>query len=448
MSSTISCFSLSQVLTHLRYLWVDLQLTDIAQVPEADIKTQLDSLPAGLEDTYVSIFRKMNALPQTTRSLAQLCFLWTINAKVVLTSGILVDAVSLAHKTTPQQTQPYDGQTLNEVTFGLLTIENLQLIRVRAIHFSLKEFMIDPTANHPDDLRNFLPDTDTANAKMAIMCLQHLMIDSEPHDLFRTCLLYCGEHFDNHIQSLTTIPEELWKLLDCIFLERPEMFKRILAWKYPSHGWDYPNIACMGNPKFVDPDVFMRCTKLHKIPAIWSRYRVTNRSVRDYPKDNIFLASLCGLDDILKNIISQSVYINKATADRFTSLHLAIGLSDDSEQTSSAVKILLDAGADWNYDARHVPSGNLREEYQTPLNATLSHRVYAVVKIIVKHESFNLAVYMKTIPAKCADYIRILVAQGADINLRDEYGDTALRIARDDARQDCVEILEELGAVE
>lgn len=40
------------------------------------------------------------------------------------------------------------------------------------------------------------------------------------------------------------------------------------------------------------------------------------------------------------------------------------------------------------------------------------------------------------------------MAQGADMNQRDEYGDTALRIARDDGRQDCVEILEELGAVE
>jgi ankyrin repeat protein len=55
---------------------------------------------------------------------------------------------------------------------------------------------------------------------------------------------------------------------------------------------------------------------------------------------------------------------------------------------------------------------------------------------------------MKTIPAKCADYIRMLVAQGADINQRDEYGDTALRIARDDGRQGCVEILGELGALE
>lgn len=55
---------------------------------------------------------------------------------------------------------------------------------------------------------------------------------------------------------------------------------------------------------------------------------------------------------------------------------------------------------------------------------------------------------MKTIPTKCADYIRILVAQGGNINQRDEYGDTALRIVRDDGRQDCVEILEELGALE
>lgn len=433
----------------LRYLWVDLQLTELAQVPEADIKTQLDLLPAGLEDAYVSVFRKMNALPQTARTLAQLCFLWALNAKVVLNSGTFIDAVSLAHKTTPQQTKPYDARILKEVTLGLLTIENFVFIRVRTIHFSLKEFVIDPNANHPDDLRDFLPDTETANAKLAIMCLQHLMSDAEPHDIFDTCLKYCAEHFDDHIQSLTTIPEELWRILDCIFLERPEVLKRILAWKWPSHPWDYPNIACMGNPKTVDPEVFMRITKLHGIPAIWSRYRVADRSVRDYPKDNIFLATLYGLDDILEKIISQGANINKATADRLTALHLALwAMSKDGEQTSSAVKILLDAGADWNYDARHLPSGIPREDYQTPLNGALLHQAYTGVKIIVNHESFNLATYMKTIPEKCADYIRIMVAQGADTNQRDEYGDTALRIARDDGRQDCVEILEELGAVE
>lgn len=311
---------------------MDLQLTDIAQVPEADIERQLELLPSGLEDTYVSIFRKMNTLPQTTRTLVQLCFLWALNAKVVLTSGTLIDAVSLSHKTTAEQKKPYDAHTLNEVTFGLLTIGIIPYFRVRTIHFSLKEFVTDPNANHPDDLRGFLPDTGTANAKMAIMCLQHLMSDTEPQDFFETCLSYCAEHFDGHIQSLTIIPEELWKVLDCIFLERPEMLKRILAWKWPSQAYDYPSIVCMGNPKSVDRDVFMRCTKLHEIPAVWSRYRVADRSTQDYPLDNVFLAALFGLDDILEKIIFQGVNINGATADRFTALHLAIGVfSEDSE---------------------------------------------------------------------------------------------------------------------
>ncbi|KAE8549969.1 hypothetical protein EYB25_008494 [Talaromyces marneffei] len=279
------------------YLWVDLQLTDIAQVPEADIERQLELLPSGLEDTYAPSLM-----------------------------------LSLSHKTTAQQKKPYDAHTLNEVTFGLLTIGIIPYFRVRTIHFSLKEFVTDPNANHPDDLRGFLPDTGTANAKMAIMCLQHLMSDTEPQDFFETCLSYCAEHFDGHIQSLTIIPEELWKVLDCIFLERPEMLKRILAWKWPSQAYDYPSIVCMGNPKSVDRDVFMRCTKLHEIPAVWSRYRVADRSTQDYPLDNVFLAALFGLDDILEKIIFQGVNINGATADRFTALHLAIGVfSEDSE---------------------------------------------------------------------------------------------------------------------
>lgn len=416
------------------------------------MKTQLKLLPVELEDTYLKMFRKINALPQTTRDLAQVCFLWAFNAKEVLDSGTFVDAVSLAHKNDSQQKTPYNAHVIEEVTFGLLTVSIIVFKRVRPIHFSLQEFVIHPRRSHPPDLQNFLPDAENANAKLAILCIQHLILDVEAQDTFFTCLIYCGKNFDSHILSITTtIPADLWAILDRIFLTEPELMKRLLRWKFPSQSFNYPNHVCIGNPKEISPAMFMRVTSLHKIPAIWNRYKDAGQTPQDYPRDYLFLAALLRMNDIVKDIISQGIYINTATMDRHTALHYAIWdpLEGRDETDFSTMQILLDAGADWNFDARHVPCGHPREDYLSPINLALSHPDhYAAVQPMVKHHSFNFATYMKTIPVDGADKIRVLIERGADINQRDEYGDTALQIAREDGRQDCVEILKDLGALE
>lgn len=409
-------------------------------------------LPTGLEDTYLAIFRRMMSLPRTTRDLIQTCFLWALNSKEIDTSEF-IDGVSLKHKMSSEPTSVYRVNELQEITFGLLTIGNRFFGRVRPIHFSLQEFYMRPSQKHPPDLQELLPEPDAANAKMAIMCLQHLLLDQDPPELFSTCIFYCAKWFDNYIRSLTTIPEELWNILDRIFLHEPESMKRIMACKYPSQDHDGAEFVCLGNPRSLDRTTFMRCTGLDLVPAIWSRYKEVEETPRDFPADYLFLAAALSLDDILNNIISQGIYINRATPDRWTALHLAdLSTLDPTfpvfieRSGTSVTKILLDAGADWNFDARHIPSERPREEYKTPLNDALYHNHYPKIKTIVRHGSFNFATYMKSAPLKDgAGYIKVLIEQGADINQRDEYGDTALQIAIEDGREDCVKVLEELG---
>lgn len=51
-------------------------------------------------------------------------------------------------------------------------------------------------------------------------------------------------------------------------------------------------------------------------------------------------------------------------------------------------------------------------------------------------------------PKKHPDWIRVLVKHGANIEQTDEDGNTALMVALCIERQDCVRILQELGASE
>jgi hypothetical protein len=441
-------------LTFPRYLWVDLQLNDLARVPETEISMQLKLLPAELEDTYLSMFRRMTALPQTTKSLIQMCFLWAFHAKEIVDNSQFRDAVALKHKMAGVQENPYNTQILTEVTFGLLTLYNLGFKRVWPIHFSLKEFATHPSKKHPSDLQEVLPDSETADAKMAMMCLQHILADVEPDHPMSTCLFYCGRYFDSHIQGLTTIPEELWNMLDHILIKEPESMKKIMAWRFPSHQFNQPNFTCVGNPRSLDRQTFMRCTKLHQVPAIWDRYKSIDESPRNYPKDYFFLAATLNLDDILNNIISQGINPNKVARDGLTALHLT-GISmhvDLGYPGLSTIAILLNAGADWNFDCSKMSSKigeSFMPEYQTPLNYFIQSKIYAAVQVVVKHKSFNFANYVKTLPLQRAEFIRhLVVEQGADINQRDEYGDTALTIAKEDGHEEFVKILEELGASE
>ncbi|OKL57097.1 hypothetical protein UA08_07557 [Talaromyces atroroseus] len=437
------------------YLWVDLQLNDLLLVAEPDIRTQLKMLPTDLENTYLSMFRRMiTSYPQTTKSLIQMCFLWGLYTKETIDNETLVDAVSLKYKMAGEDKNPYDGFMLNKLTNGLLQLNRFGMDDVRPIHFSLKEFATNPRTEHPPELHEVLLNNDAANAKMAIMCLQHLLAEVEPLDMiWGTCLGYCGRHFDSHIQSITTVPEELWNMLDYIFIKEPAKMKRILSFRYPSHVINFPNWTCLGDP-VLDPTMFMRLTSLHKMPSIWSRYKDADETKRDYSKDYIYLAAAVGLEEILRNIIAQGVNVNKATRDGLTALQLALDLgSEDPRDSLSCAEILLDAGADWNFVNKMSSKiyTNLTDaEDHTPLNYAIFAGRHLAVQLVIGHKTFNFANYMKTIPKKRhEEYIKYLVEQaGVDINQRDEYGDTALTVAKEDGREDCVKILEDLGAVE
>jgi hypothetical protein len=428
----------------VRFLWAELQLNDLTKVLEPDIKQQLEMLPTGLEETYLQIFQRMSKLPQTSRSLAQRCFLWAFHTKHLINSSQFIDAVSLEHKISGNGTPRYTAHDLNQVTSNLLDITSLGLTRVRPVHFSIQEFFKDATSNPPPECQDFFPEQENAQGQLAIMCLQHLLLDAPPAESLNTILFYCALFFDSHIRSLNTIPEAIMDLLDKLFWRAPHHLRRILAFRFQASAHTYPDLDSPGNPESVDSNFFMRCTKLDQIPQIWSRYADPEVENRHYPEDYLHIASFAGLEDIVNSIISQGADVNRVDSDRLSPLHYACFWDGQP----GVMRVLFEAGADWNLDARDAPSSN-PDEYETPLIMTLFRGANReVIDCFVKEKTFNFAVFMRSMNKDQPKAITTLLDHGADINQRDERGKTALEIARDFGYVNIVGLLLASGAID
>lgn len=219
--------------------------------------------------------------------------------------------------------------------------------RVRPLHFSFREFILNPECPIPVELKDYFPDPETANARLAIMCLQHFMAEAPLGHILDTGLFYCGAYFDRHIRELTTLPDELMDLLDRLFNKKPHKFLQILAWRWPIENNNFPDVKCPGSPSSMDPVFFMQCTKLDKVPAIWSRYS-SNVEVplKTYPEGYLSLAVFAGLEAHVREIVAQGADVNRIGADKVAPIHCAC--IPGSEATFSILKILVDHGTDIN----------------------------------------------------------------------------------------------------
>lgn len=404
-----------------RFLWVDLQLKDLFQVPEADIKRQLAMLPTGLQETYVQVFQKMNMLPKTSRSLAQKCFLWAFHAKRLLSSSEFIDAVSLENKIhyhDGSQLPQYSSHDINETTFNLLQVSVLGLPRVRPIHFSVQEFFMNfKSAKIPQECQDFFPTQEEANAQLAVLCLQHLLMGVPAAESLDSILFYCASFFDSHIRSLTTMPQALMDLLDHLFWKEPHQLLRILSLRWPISHHKYPDVDCPGHPRSADPNFFLRCTKLDTVPQIWSRY--SDAESHQYPHDYLHLASLAGLEDIVRAIVSRGdVDINRTDAEQLSALHYAIEAAE-----CGIIRVLLDSGADWNLNP-------INGGFGSPIQLAVMRGNQKVITCFVERKDiFNLAVFIRSMDKDNPKAVTTLLDCGADVNQLDETGHSPLEVA-------------------
>jgi hypothetical protein len=385
----------------------------------------------------------MSRLPQTSRLLAQRCFLWAFHTKILISSDKFIDAVSLEHKISGNKFR-YKARDLEKVTFKLLTIEVFGFVRVRPVHFSVQEFFEEAASKAPAECQDFFPESDIAQSKLATMCLQHLLVDAPPAELLDSILTYCASYFDSHIRSLKTIPGEVIEVLDQLIWKEPEKLRKILAFRFGALSDRYPDLHPPGNPESIDPNFFLKSTKLDHVPQLWSRYADPDIEKRPYPESYLHIASFVGLESVVLSLVSQGANVNRVDTDRLSPLHVA-SLEDGHIGT---LRILLAAGADWNLDARDVPSDN-PDEYEPPLVFALRYTTNpAVIDCFLNGKTFNFATCMRSLKEDEVRFVKKLLDRGADVNQRDEHGKTAVEIARELKFSNVAELLLERGAGE
>ncbi|QKX60625.1 uncharacterized protein TRUGW13939_07771 [Talaromyces rugulosus] len=325
------------------FLWVNFQLNDLTKIPEQSIRAQLNTLPSGLEETYLEYFRGINMQPQTVTTLAQRCFLWTFHTNARLTGSQLRDAVSLDLRISGNEQDLYSIDTLETVTKNLLNVPEFPFSRVRPVHFSLQEYATS-SDSPPSDLREFLlPDSESANQQLAILCLEHLLADVPPRDFFDTILFYSAAYFETHIKRLKKIPGALIDLLDRILIKEKHMPLKILTWRWPITHETYPDISCMGCPKSVDPVFFMKCTGLDQIDVLWKRYSHLEQPT-SYPDGYLHLAVAGRLEDTVKDMIAQGVEADQLDVTGRSPLYYGC----DTGCPLEIVKLLVEEGANIN----------------------------------------------------------------------------------------------------
>jgi hypothetical protein len=227
-----------------RFLWVDLQLSNLCRVSECqrdrEVENALDVLPSDLNATYIRILEQINGQGDYMRKLASKTFRWVIYAQRPLTTTELQHAL-----VTEELYRPGSDLELDSIAVILGACANLIVEEsrengakpiIRPIHYSVQEFF---TGVHADTCPGF--DLDNINdpcyvhGKLAMTCILYLesnLADQHPCQnppilyvrmISYPFLWYAARFFDYHLLRHRAFSEDLAKRITT-FLHQPNSF--------------------------------------------------------------------------------------------------------------------------------------------------------------------------------------------------------------------------------
>jgi ankyrin repeat protein len=299
----------SILLTIFRFLWVNLQLTNICrQRSDQDIETELYNIPGGLDRTYARILQRIQQHPTALRELARRCLMWVFYAARPLHIKELLEAVQIEESARKRENFPrYDEEALIEACANLIEV-NYGF--VRPIHLSVKEYFISLESTAKPELaiqespREFFVKATMAHTLLSHSCLSYLLqgfLDAGPckdnytfyHRLLTYRLAsYSSYFFDNHLCQLSEVPKELGKLLKQFLSSRGTAFAAMMQLRA---------LCGRGNDPLTAISLFTEMSQEVDAPTV-----IHSTSLADHP----------GLYDDIKSLLLASTpkYITHQTA--------------------------------------------------------------------------------------------------------------------------------------
>jgi hypothetical protein len=387
------------ILIFNRFLFVDLNIPNLCEQPTGrHVLKELEKLQnakttdESMDLTYDLILEIIRKQPKVCAALAIKTLTWIVTARRILTAKELQTAASLDAKMTRlDKMDMLDGETLVEICFGLVVMDNVTKT-VRLAHITTEEYLIR---------KGIVPQN--FDTTLAIICTTYLSFDEFKTDACSLCkdsVNRCDTHyfFDYAVKYLSV------HLNSSDQESTMEVFRRFLENK--------DNVSSYY-------DALRRQSKFIGVPA------------QPIP---LLDASAMGHTVMVKHLLENGCNISTTDQYLLTSLHLA-----SHNGHLNVVKLLLEKGANPN---------TINKRKDTPLHlAALSGHTDVARLLLDSGADATLANDIMTTPLHCAarsghlDIVKLLLERGANPNAVDASEDTPLRLATSSGHTDVARFL-------
>jgi len=413
------------------FRWAKCSLDHIARLRnDRAIKQALKTLPPDLNETYERI---LDMISDLDKELAMRIFHWLACSLRPMLIQEIVEGIGLEFGATSLDLDSLlnDPEDLLDVCGSLVTVDQ-DAGTVGLAHFSVKEFLTSKRLQNDNHSRYFV-DVMRTNFKLARLCVTYLCFEdfnSGPclteeeynsrvtkHRLYPYAAKFWPQHAQEHID---TNDHTFLSVIGIFFLEST-MSGNFISWTQAYHS----------SPRDALPRDYLAADA-----------EGNNR---------LIYACRLGLYSIAHHLLSKGLNPNAVCkATKYSSLVTACGNALNAACESGDIKMiemLLAQGADI-----HAVAG----EHGLALNAAIEHGQksgFAALKYLLERgANINLSTPQKTFPLQAATWkvrspeaVKICLAAGADLGMRDDTDSTVIEIAATCGYLEIFEMLWERG---
>ena len=416
---------------------------------DREVEMALQTLPTGLDATYVRSLEQIEKQKDYMRKLAFKTLRWVVYAQRPLTTDELRHALAAEEESHVKADEELDDIDVILGACSHLLVEDKSLVYpiVRPIHYSVQEFLTTPSCSgFQDRLLNNFHDLDQLHAKLAETCISYLqskMLDRRPcvssGDLRvrmkrHPFLWYAACAFDHHLICCTSPPKELIKSITA-FLDQSSLFlASVLQLKnVSSYSWQsqHPDIYQDFDPYTwtVDKRTVVYSTKLYDVPSLEDCWRGLGP-----PPFALHRACSAGLLSAVSRLLSAEVDVNEKDEKRLTPVYY-VAVSGNT----AIIRMLVERGADVNAQGGYYGNSLQAASYQghEPIVRLLLKN-----KVNINTQGGNYGNALQAASARGHELImRLLLENKANVNAQGgEYGN-ALQAASSQGHESIVRLL-------